>query len=66
MLLASSGSKIFKTLHLGADFVCREKALVKVGGVHLILTFFPENDSEYAQLLGRTCRQNDPGYVICS
>ena len=45
----------------GTDFVCRDQGLVKNGGVHIIVTFEPEDESEYKQLMGRTCRQDDPG-----
>jgi len=27
----------------------------------VIITFFPEDDSEEKQILGRTCRQDNPG-----
>ena len=45
----------------GTDFVCRDQGLVSNGGVHIIITFFPEHQSENKQILGRTCRQDDPG-----
>ena len=45
----------------GTDFVCRDQGLVKNGGVHIVVTFLPEDDSEWKQLMGRTCRQDDPG-----
>ena len=45
----------------GTDFVCRDEGLRMNGGVHLILTFYPEHESELKQILGRTCRQDDPG-----
>ena len=45
------------------DFVCRDQGIVKVGGVHVIITFYPEDESEYTQIKGRTCRQDNPGYV---
>jgi len=31
------------------------------GGVHVIITFLPEDDSENKQIEGRTCRMDDPG-----
>jgi hypothetical protein len=43
------------------DFVCRDQGLVKVGGVHVIITFYPEGEREYVQIKGRTCRQDNPG-----
>ena len=49
----------------GTDFVCRDQGLVKNGGVHIIVTFFPEDESEHKQLMGRTCRQDDPGEHLC-
>jgi hypothetical protein len=45
----------------GTDLVCRDNRVKKYGGVHLILTFFPQDDSEEKQIFGRTCRQDDPG-----
>jgi hypothetical protein len=45
----------------GTDFVCRDEGLRMNGGVHLIITFFPEHESEMKQIIGRTCRQDDPG-----
>jgi preprotein translocase subunit SecA len=47
----------------GTDFVCRDQGLVKHGGVHIIVTFLPEDESEHKQLMGRTCRQDDPGLM---
>ncbi len=48
---------------LATDFVCRGGGLEQVGGVHIIITFYPEDESEYTQIKGRTCRQDNPGYV---
>ena len=45
----------------GIDFICREKALIDSGGVHIISTFYPESLIEEIQIKGRTCRQDDPG-----
>ncbi|EKX42858.1 hypothetical protein GUITHDRAFT_73630, partial [Guillardia theta CCMP2712] len=45
----------------GTDFACYDKALVKYGGVHIVVTFLPEDESEAKQIYGRTCRQDDPG-----
>ena len=45
----------------GTDFVCRDEGLRKNGGVHVVVTFFPEHESEHKQIFGRTCRQDDPG-----
>jgi len=45
----------------GTDFVCHDFQTKKFGGVHLIITFYPHDDSENRQLEGRTCRQDDQG-----
>jgi len=45
----------------GTDFICRDDALVKSGGMHVILTFYPDIKTEEIQIKGRTCRQDDPG-----
>ena len=45
----------------GSDFVCRDSAVRKNKGVHVIQTFFSEYESEEVQIRGRTCRQDDPG-----
>ncbi len=45
----------------GTDFVCRDQGLVASGGVHIIITFVPDHKSEEKQIMGRTCRQDDPG-----
>jgi hypothetical protein len=47
----------------GTDFVCHDARAKQFGGVHLIITFYPDDDSENRQLEGRTCRQDDPGSV---
>ena len=47
----------------GIDFICRDAALVRNGGVHIILTFYPEMLTEEIQIKGRTCRQDDPGSI---
>jgi hypothetical protein len=45
----------------GTDFKCVSNRLLEFGGVHIIMTFLPENASEAVQIEGRTCRQDDPG-----
>jgi len=50
-----------KSYGRGTDFVCLSSGLISDGGAHVIITFFPEDDSEEKQILGRTCRQDDPG-----
>ena len=52
---------VTRTYGRGTDFVCHDSRVKKFGGVHLIITFFPQDDSENRQLEGRTCRQDDPG-----
>jgi preprotein translocase subunit SecA len=44
---------------LSIDFDTSSTA--RAGGVHIIMTFMPEDDSENKQIEGRTCRQDDPG-----
>lgn len=45
----------------GTDFICRDESVEKVGGVHVILTFVPEMNSEFIQIQGRTARQGNKG-----
>jgi len=45
----------------GTDFKCRDTQLSSNGGVHVIVTFYPETYSDHIQVQGRTCRQSDPG-----
>jgi preprotein translocase subunit SecA len=40
----------------GMDFICNDKNVDKEGGVHVILTFKPEDVSEEIQIMGRTAR----------
>lgn len=47
----------------GIDFICRDTALLQNGGVHIILTFYPETLIEEIQIKGRTCRQDNPGSI---
>ncbi len=58
---AYSLTLISRSYGRGTDLVCRDNRVTKYGGVHLILTFFPQDDSESKQIFGRTCRQDDPG-----
>ncbi len=58
---AYSVTLISRSYGRGTDLVCRDNAVTQYGGVHLILTFFPQDDSESKQIFGRTCRQDDPG-----
>ena len=50
-----------KTYMRGTDFKCRDVQLAHNGGVHVIVTFYPETFSDEVQVKGRTCRQSDPG-----
>jgi len=52
---------VTRTYGRGTDFVCHDARVKKFGGVHLIITFHPSDDSENRQLEGRTCRRDDPG-----
>lgn len=41
----------------GSDFVCRDQIIWEIaGGVHVLLTFLPEDKSTLAQFKGRTAR----------
>lgn len=54
---------ITRTFGRGTDFVCYDSALRNCGGIHIILTFYPETLTEEIQIRGRTCRQDDPGSI---
>ena len=41
--------------------IAKVSSAPRPSGAHVIVTFFPEDDSEEKQILGRTCRQDDPG-----
>ncbi len=47
----------------GTDFVVSDDRVRKQGGLHLIITYIPESESEDKQVQGRTARQGDPGSV---
>ncbi len=47
----------------GTDFVCEDPGIAVKGGVHIILTFYPETLTDEIQIKGRTCRQDNPGSV---
>jgi hypothetical protein len=47
----------------GTDFQYDDSDLDKIGGIHVIITFFPQEKSEQIQLQGRTARQGHPGSV---
>jgi preprotein translocase subunit SecA len=40
----------------GTDFICNDNTVLENGGVHVIITFFPESIAEEIQLIGRTGR----------
>jgi preprotein translocase subunit SecA len=48
----------------GTDFICNDKIVEKEGGVHVILTFYPEDYSELIQIMGRTARQTNEGSFV--
>jgi len=45
----------------GTDFFCKDEALEKSGGVHVIQTFLSSDMSEEIQVQGRTARQGKKG-----
>jgi len=45
----------------GTDFKCNNLEINAAGGVHVLLTFLPSSMSEYIQIQGRTCRQDNYG-----
>lgn len=45
----------------GTDFSCRDREVEENGGVHVILTFWPELKTEFTQIMGRTARQGNEG-----
>ena len=53
----------------GVDFICHEKKVNDLGGVHVIQTFLSETLSEEIQAIGRTARLGDNGsysMVLCA
>lgn len=50
-----------KSFGRGTDFVIRDEILIKIGGVHVIQSFYSTSKSEEIQIKGRTARQGDPG-----
>jgi len=52
----------------GTDFVCKDPAVQKAGGVHVIQAFFSLEKSEEVQIQGRTARYGDKGsysMILC-
>ncbi|CAL6013590.1 Helicase-related_protein [Hexamita inflata] len=45
----------------GTDFICYDKNIDRLGGVHVIQTFFSDELSEEKQIKGRTARQGNSG-----
>ena len=39
------------------DFKIYEESVKKMGGLHVILTYLPKNESDFIQVKGRTARQ---------
>jgi len=57
-----------KVFGRGLDFVCLDKKVNGNGGVHVLQTFLSDEKSEEIQIMGRTCRQGDPGsykMILC-
>ncbi|CAL6013594.1 Helicase-related_protein [Hexamita inflata] len=52
---------ITKELGRGTDFICYDKSIDALGGVHVIQTFFSDELSEEVQIKGRTARQSSTG-----
>jgi hypothetical protein len=50
-----------KTFGRGIDFYCRDEAVLRAGGVHVIQTFLSKSKSEEIQIRGRTARQGQKG-----
>ena len=45
----------------GVDFICRDKDVLKNGGVLVVQTFFSDEKSEQIQIMGRCARQGQQG-----
>mmetsp|Transcript_16855 Transcript_16855/g.23104 ORF Transcript_16855/g.23104 Transcript_16855/m.23104 type:complete len:1104 (+) Transcript_16855:4065-7376(+) len=60
---ASSGQVVLmtKAFGRGTDFICNDKRMIDVGGVHVIQTFLSEQMAEEVQIMGRTARQGSKG-----
>ena len=60
---ASSGQVVLmtKAFGRGTDFICNDKRMIDVGGVHVIQTFLSEQTAEEVQIMGRTARQGNKG-----
>ena len=52
---------VTRAMGRGTDFVCRSQQLISNGGLHVLQTFFSEEESEEVQIMGRTGRQGEPG-----
>lgn len=48
----------------GTDFIVRDKNVIKNNGIHVILTFWPEQLAEFEQIKGRTARQGQLGSFV--
>jgi len=52
----------------GTDFKVFDQRMLRCGGVHILLTFYPKEISELVQIMGRGSRQGDAGsfsMVMC-
>ena len=60
---ATTGQKTISTAVFGrgTDFFCKDDRVQNAGGVHVIQTFFSEQESEQIQIQGRTARQGKKG-----
>ena len=52
-----------KSFARGTDIPCNDRTVKKNGGIHLILTYLPEEYSEEKQAFGRVARQGEEGSV---
>jgi hypothetical protein len=60
---ATKGSITLATREFGrgTDFVCYDKSLQAAGGMHVCMTFVPQQVAEEVQIKGRTARQGGKG-----
>ena len=52
---------VTRAMGRGTNFVCRSWQLIANGGIHVLQTFFSEEESEEIQIKSRTARQGQPG-----
>ena len=58
---AGNISLLTKSFGRGTDFVVLVDELIYNGGVHVIQTFFSDDEAEEVQIKGRTARQGEHG-----